>query len=145
MRLIKKIALGLLGGLFVGAVVLGVGGRTVMSAILLMEGLTPAWSLDGTVDVIAFGAIVGAVTGVVYVLVRKYLPGSRLVKGLLAGLVLFGVMVLIRPPSARSAMAGFPDLTAPVLLMFGGICLIYGVALGIVVDGLIGRFEQKVF
>ncbi len=98
MLLAKKIVLGLLCGLIVGAVILGLGGRVVMSGIALMGHLTPTWSLGGAFDVFAFGAIVGAVSGPVYVAVRKYLPGSRLVKGLLAGLLLFGVMALIRPP-----------------------------------------------
>ncbi|MCH8960889.1 MAG: hypothetical protein IH820_06065 [Bacteroidetes bacterium] len=64
-------------------------------------------------------------------------------KGLLAGLLLFGVMALLRPPSARSAMTGFDHLLLPILFMFGVICLIYGVALAVVVDVLIGRLETK--
>ena len=139
---LKKIALGLICGLIVGAAILGVGGRIVMSVIALMGNLTPTWSLGGSVDVIVFGALVGAAMGLVYVFVQKYLPGPRLVKGLLAGLLLFGTMALIRPASAQSAMAGFTTLTIPVLLMFGTICLIYGAALAAVVDVLIRRLER---
>lgn len=138
--IVKKTVLGLLCGLVVGAVVLGVGGRIVMSGIALMGHVTPQWSLGGTVDVIAFGAIVGVVSGLVYVAAGAYLPGPHLAKGLFAGLLLFGVMALIRPPSARSAMAGFTTLTTPILLMFGVICLIFGVALVVAVDVLNRRF-----
>ena len=141
MPLFKKIMLGLLFGLIVGAVVLGVGGRIVMSAIALLGRITPTWSLGGSIDVIVFGGSVGAVSGLVYVLVRPYLPGPQLGKGLLTGLLLFGGMVLIRPPSARSAMAGFTHLTVPILLMFGAICLVYGVVLAVAIDGLIRRLE----
>jgi hypothetical protein len=143
MRLAKKIAAGLLCGLIVGAVILGVGGRIVMSVIALMGHVTPTWSLGGTLNVIAFGAIVGAVSGLAYAAVRQYLPGPRVVKGLLAGLLLFGAMLLLRPSSARTAMSGFTTLTVPILLMFGVIELVYGVALAIVVEALIGRPETQ--
>ena len=40
-------------------------------------------------------------------------------------------------------MTGFDHLLLPILFMFGVICLIYGVALAVVVDVLIGRLETK--
>ncbi len=143
MSLVKKALLGLLCGLITGAVILGAGGRIVMSVIALLGNVTPTWSLGGSVEVIVFGALVGAVVGLVYGAVRAYLPGSSLVKGVLAGLLLFGVMALLPPPSARSAMAGFDDLLLPVLSMFGVICVLFGVALAMIIGFLKRRLERK--
>ena len=52
-------------------------------------------------------------------------------------------MALLRPASARSAMAGFDHLLLPVLLMFGGICLAFGVALAVAFDILNRRLDKS--
>ena len=134
MNLLKKALLGLLSGLIIGAVILGIGGRIVMSVIALLGDVTPTWSLDGSIDVIVFGTLAGALIGVIYALAASHLPGSPPVKGLLTGLLLIGGMALLPPPSAQSAMAGFDNLDLPVLLLFGVVCVAFGAALAVAID-----------
>ena len=139
----KQAILGLLCGLVVGAVVLGVGGRAVMSVIAFLGHITPAWSFEGSIEVIVFGALVGGGAGLLYGLAEPYLPGRRWLNGLTVGLLLFGMMVLIRPPSARSAMAGYDHLLLPVLLLFGATALAFGIALASAVDLLHKRIRYQ--
>ena len=136
MKLLRCSFLGLAAGLVVGALVLGVGGRLVMSIIAAMGGLRPVWSLGGASEVVVFGAFVGAGCGLILGLVEAKLPGGSLAKGLIVGVLLFGAMVLVQPSSARSAMAGFTQLTGPVMLLFGMISLVFGVMLAVVFERL---------
>ena len=140
---VKNALLGLLGGLITGAAILGLGGRIVMSLIALLGDATPSWSLGGSIDVIVFGAMAGAVVGVIYAVIAPRLPGTPLVKGLVGGLLLIGVMALVPLPSSRSAMAGFDHLRLPALLLFGVICLIFGTVLAVTQDAWARRLVAK--
>ncbi|MEX2552486.1 MAG: hypothetical protein WD627_05760 [Actinomycetota bacterium] len=94
-------AAGLLAGMVAGAVA-GLGSRLVMYAIRLMNSshigeFTHAnsevgrFTLDGTLALAIEGMFFGVQGAVVYLIVRRWIPGVGVIKGLLFGLVLLVV------------------------------------------------------
>src|SRR3712207_6047086 len=101
-RLARLSAIGLLAGAVAGFVVGGVGGRVVMRLLavlagsasvgLVMEsgGVIGAVTLAGTRGLVVGTTLIGAVVGLFYPGIRRWLPGSRRRK---AGA--FGLLVLL--------------------------------------------------
>ena len=103
-RALRTGAIGFGTGMLVGGVVGGLGGRIVMRILFLenretIGGITEngneigVITSGGTASLILFAAFAGAVAGVMYVLVRRWLPGGSVARGLLFGaflLVAFG-------------------------------------------------------
>lgn len=120
--------LGTLAGLLAGFVVLGFGGRLVMTAIGLILGARPDWSLAGSLQVIVLGAALGPPSGLLYGLVRCRLPHPSHGTGLLFG-ALFGsaiVAVYFLRPAGPVELQAAPRVGA---LLFGGLLLLFGVSL----------------
>ncbi len=138
--IIRAAAAGGAAGLAAGVLVLGVGGRLAMSVVMLMARARPAWSLDGTFAVVAVGALLGAGAGLAYAALRRFLPGNSLARGLLFGVLLYGVLLLFPPASARTAMAGFVSLHLPILALFGLVSLAYGAAVAAAFEALRRRW-----
>ncbi len=126
--------------MFAGAIVLGVGGRIVMRAIGLIANRAPEFSPGGTIEVIAFAAIVGSVAGAAFAAIKEYLPGAALLRGMLFGLLLFLAVSLIRLPSVERSAAAFEGFLPPIILMFGAIFLLYGMALAMAEAAASSRF-----
>lgn len=125
-RVVRMIGAGLAAGL-----VLGVAARFVMRIIALEAGRPGNFSLGGTVDVVAFGMLLGTPLAVLFWSVRSRLPVRRPLAGLVLGLLMFGVLALVPPPSARSAMAATPDTPLHTLLELAILLAVWGCA----VDG----------
>ncbi len=103
-RAVRAGAIGLGTGILVGAVVGGIGGRIVMRILFLENEATKGGITEngnevgvitsgGTLSLIAFTAFAGATAGVLYVLMRRWLPGGSVARGVLYGaflLVAFG-------------------------------------------------------
>src|SRR5215213_4038768 len=103
------VGLGLLAGLVAGAVAGGVGARVAMRVVALVAGhnrdgqLTDAdavvgqITLEGTLFLLGAGAYLGLPGGLLYVAVRRWLPGAGIRKGLAFGgllLLLFGSLII---------------------------------------------------
>ena len=113
-----------------GSVAAGFGARLVMWVIRLQNGshdgeVTHAsseigrWTLEGTLAVVQSALSAGALGGVLYLLLRRVLPGPSVVRGLgfgLLALALFGGFVLavdyeyVRYVDARQSVALFAAL-----------------------------------
>jgi hypothetical protein len=119
---------GLAAGALSGLLALGLAGRLAMSVLAVMAGNPVRWSLGGTLDVLAFAALVGAPAGAVYGLLRDLGP-PRWWRGAAYGLALFALFVLVPPPAARSAFSGVRALWLPVLALFGAAFTAYGATL----------------
>jgi predicted permease len=112
-----------------------------MTAIALAAGLAPGFSLGGTGAVLATGLLIGTPAGLVYIVVRKYLPLPGAWKGAAFGALVFLALVLLPPPAARSAVASVGQLTL-TLLLFGALFIAFGVAVEFLVRRLTGEEKQ---
>jgi hypothetical protein len=107
-------------GVVAGAALLGVGTRLAMLGVARVEGRVPAWTLSGTLTVVMFGALFGLGFALLWALIGRRIPGNRLVRGLL-----FGVL---------TTMLVSPGLTPPRLstfLLFAPWFLLYGVGMSL--------------
>ncbi len=132
----KKVSVGLLAGT-IGGLLLGIGGRIAMRVIAIGAGIDGGFSLGGSAEVLATGLIMGTPAGLVYVVLRRYVPRSGLWTGAVFGALYFSMFVLIPPPAARSALDGVGHLPLS-LSLFGPLFVTYGV----VVEAIAGRFER---
>ena len=98
--------------------VLGVVGRIAMRWIALEAGLEGGGTWGGTVEVVAFGALIGTPVALIFLLVRPRIALRVPWAGVIGGIVFFALAVLLRPPSARSALSGTPDTPVFTALAF---------------------------
>jgi hypothetical protein len=141
--LVRSVALGGLAGAIAGVVVLGVGGRFVMfvSRLLHPEALgritengnrVGEFTVEGTIGLIIFGGLLsGLLAGVVWVLVREWIPKKAALVGL--GTVAIGGSFLIQGNNRDFFILQDPRLDLVLLL---GLLFLFGIAL-YWVDGLL--------
>ena len=98
-----RLALGLKAGVVTGLVVTGIGGRVTMRLIALGQPRVPAFTVAGSLVVVAAGTAVGTGGGLLYALARPRLPGRGLARGLLFGLLVWLLGLAI----------GFPQPAVP--------------------------------
>ena len=60
MTWLRTLIVGAIGGAALGALILGLGGRIVMRLLAMMIARDATFSMAGSLEVIAYGAIVGA-------------------------------------------------------------------------------------
>ena len=133
----------MLAGYLAAFVVTGIGGRIVMRIIAIADPYTQTEFGGGTMLIVAVGGtvagVVGALGGLLFVAVRRLLPGSWVWKGL--G---FSVLWLVAAGwlfFAPIQFESFSDFEPPVLGMglFAGLYFLYGVALA----GLVKLLNQR--
>jgi hypothetical protein len=134
--LVRSIALGGLAGAIAGVVVLGVGGRFVMFVSRLLHpealGRTTAsgarvgeFTVEGTIELVVFGGLLsGLLAGVVWVLVREWIPKNRALVGL--GAVAIGGSFLIESENIDFFILPNPRIDIVLLL---GLLFLFGVVL----------------
>lgn len=126
----RLLAAGLLAGL-VGGLVLGVGGRVAMRLIALGAGLEPGFSWGGTGEVVATGLLIGVPAAVVFVALRRFIPGPGVWRGAAFGALLFLALVVVPPAAARSASESVGRLLLTVGL-FAPLLVLYGIVVELV-------------
>ena len=127
--MIKKILIGILIGGLVGTIILGLGGRLLMRIIMLMSGGAGGFSMGGSLEVVAFGGMVGAMSGVAFVILQKLIHGRSLFKGFAIGLLTYAALVLI-PFDSKQAANGFPEMQIEIFVLFGLLLIVFGLVLG---------------
>jgi len=115
-----------LAGLACGTLILSVGGRVLMRGIALASGGSGGFSLGGSLEVVAVGALYGALGGLLLLAFPLRLGRWR---PALHAAILF-VVVALTSPAARGAASGvgMPGRLV-ALLAFGGLFLAYSFAL----------------
>ena len=107
-RVARVTASGLVGGVVAGALVGGLGSRLVMRIVGVMarshygevthaNAVVGETTLAGTLNLVAQGVGFGIFGGILYLMVRRWVPGTGVVKGLVFGiglLLLAGTVVL---------------------------------------------------
>lgn len=123
----KPAILHLLVASVVGAVVLGVGGRVLMRIIALANGGAGGFSIAGSLEVVAAGALFGAIGGLLLVLLDR----ARLHRG--RALVLASALFLIIGVVSDAARGAASRIPAPgrwvALGAFAGLLLLYSTLL----------------
>jgi hypothetical protein len=113
-------------GLATGVVVLGIGGRALMRIIALAGGTSTGFSLGGSLEVVAAGALYGAVGGALF----PYLP-ERL--GPLRTVLHAGALFLLTALTSDAARGAAAAIRFPgrllALLSFGMLLLGYSAVL----------------
>jgi hypothetical protein len=102
LRYLRGVAIALVGGFWAGALVTGPGVRLIMRLLAVTAGddaqgrITEAEevvgkiNVDGTIGLYLFGGVLpGLLSGAIYLLIRRWLPGGRL------GGVVFGILHLV--------------------------------------------------
>jgi hypothetical protein len=105
----------------------GVAARLVMRLIALSAGGGGSFSVGGSLEVVAFGAILAAVLALATELLRKWIPRRWL--GSAIAVAAFGIFALLPPPAARSALATAPESGPLAFALFALLFLAYGVLL----------------
>lgn len=146
-RIAVLIGIGLLAGLVAGFVVGGVGSRVAMRIVALVAGhehygeVTDADEIvgkitaDGTAFLVAAGTFLGVLGGLLYVAVRRWLPGTGFRKGLAFGgflLLLFGSVII------DGGNLDFRRFVASYLSvgLFASLFFLYGVIVSVIVERL---------
>ena len=145
------VVIGVLGGLAAGLLVGGIANRLVMRILAIVNGGTAGAMTEngniageitagGTFGLIIFvGIVSGVVGGLVYVMIRRWLPGGGLLKGVAFGLVLlcfFGTIVF-DPDNIDFALFGPGQLSVG---LFALLFPLYGVVASLFDD----RFDRYV-
>lgn len=106
--------------------VLGLAIRVAMRFVALEAGMSPGFSTGGSLEVVGFGALVGAPIAMVFFLLRPKIGVRGPGPGLLVGLTMFAAFALLPPPSARSALAATSDSPSATAALFGGVLAAWG-------------------
>jgi hypothetical protein len=107
-------------------VALGIAARIAMRFVARESGLDSAFSVGGSLEVVAFGALVGAPIAWLFFAVRPLVRLPVPWAGVLAGCGLFLVLSLVPLPAARSALAATPDTPAATALTFAVVFIAWG-------------------
>lgn len=122
----RRVVRSALAGLVCGTLILGVGGRLLMRGIALASGGSGSFSLGGSLEVVAVGALYGTLGGLLLLAVPRRLGRWRSPTHACSLLVI----VALSSAAARGAAAGvsMPGRLIAVLA-FGGLFLAYSFAL----------------
>lgn len=134
---LRVVAAGILAGMSCG-VVAGIGARIAMRIVALEAGQRPSFSVGGSIAIVILGVVLGIPAGLLFIALRRWLPGPRLVKGLVLGLML--VLLFAWPFAAGNIeLAISPRLG---LALFLPLFVIAGVMVALVVAPLERRLPE---
>ena len=137
MKYYREILLALLAGAVSGALVLGTVGRAATAGVALVIGNSLNLSLKGVLEVVIVGMFVGAVGGVLLLMLKNVFRGNRLALGIIVGLIMFVCSTIFVIISGRVAF----DMSFIQFSMFGILAFIF-VIYGILSSALLTRFNR---
>ncbi len=109
---VRSILISLLSGAVAGFVVGGIGGRIAMRIVADSINRSPELTSD-TILVLVIGTLFGTTGGLMFVVVKKFLPESILVQGLALAVAIFAIMSVpffLRPLEPGNELALNPNL-----------------------------------
>ena len=146
---VREIAIGGLAGLITGALVYGVGGRLFMRVAALIDpaagGLLTSngnrigtITLEGSLAFITFvGLLFGVAAGIIWVIVRPWLPGAGAVRAIVSGILFAAIspFFVLRPGELDFRILGPAPAVVALLIALAGLA---GVVVSLV-DEALGR------
>ncbi|CAN5818168.1 hypothetical protein BH23CHL2_BH23CHL2_07600 [soil metagenome] len=155
--LLRILGVGVIAGAFAGLLTIGVGGRIAMrisgalytrqhpgsTVITDSSGQEVGTiTLAGTVDLLAQGMFVGMVGGLMYVILRRWLPDALRVRSVASGAIFLLITgtLFVDGDNPDFTRIGIPWLN---ILMFGLIVLAFGAFVAPVAERLASTFEQS--
>jgi hypothetical protein len=140
---LNRIGAGLVTGAAAGALIGGIGARLAMRVVALLGKGAPSFSIGGTLGILLMGAVLGAIGGLGFALVRWILrlrasAGISSLKNILAGAGYGAILSVLTVLPFFLSPTGELSLASPLVgaALFGWIPLAYGLALGIATPGL---------
>ena len=131
-------------GVLAGVVSAGVGGRVVMRVVAILDPSTDGaftdssatvgeFTIDGTIPLLVLGAVLGAVSGIVYLGLRRWLPCPTRWRGVTYGAftLVTGGQIVFDPANADFQI--FEPVIVAILL-FTGLFFINGILLASLLD-----------
>lgn len=128
LRLARRLALDTLTGALLGTLLLGLAGRTVMRLLAHVIDRAPVFSVGGTVEVMAYGTIVGSVSGAGFTVVRL-LPLRWQARGILLAALSYAGTIATLPAHIADTARPFAERMPVVYALFGLCFLSFGLAL----------------
>jgi hypothetical protein len=125
-RLIRTLML----GATLGALILGAGGRLVMRLLSLSIERPASFSLGGSLEVVAYGALLGLGGGLIKFVAKGV--GEHKRGGVLVGLMTFALALGTLPDHIAKTAAPFADRMWLVYGLFGATFVAFGIALSMV-------------
>ncbi len=125
----RSLVVGALSGAVLGVLFLGLGGRIVMRILAVIIAREPAFSLGGSLEIIAYGAIVGTVSGAVFALARPFTPEHWSISGLLLAAIAYAGTILTLPAHIADTARPFAAMMPTVLMLFGLCFLLFGLGM----------------
>ena len=122
---LNKVTIGVLSGI-AGGIVAGTGARITMRIVALIAEGRGSFSLGGTLAILIFGAVLGIPFGLLFVGVRRWLPGPAWLKGLIFGAA--GALIFVAPPFLLVEPEGELAIVSPLigLSLFAPLPVAYG-------------------
>ena len=137
---LKEAGVAFLAGVTAG-VVWSIGARLAMRIVALIDGREPEFSVGGTLVILIAGVMFGTPLALLFALVRRWLPGTGLRKGLSYGAILLALGIapfsLLGASDLDSSVASVPVLIGTAL--FGGLFLLFGLT----VEAVRARLSRK--
>jgi hypothetical protein len=138
--LMRKVSIGVRAGLVAG-VVLGIGARLAMRLVALASNRTAEISFEGTFGIVLIGVIIGVISGLIFMALRRFIPGNGVLKGLSFGVLVYAVLALLLRTALQEEID--PAVAAgrlPIILgAFGLVFSAYGLVLQAMVTWLSAR------
>ena len=145
------VAIGVLGGIAAGFLVGGIANRLIMRILAMVNeeksgvmtevgNISGEITAGGTLGLIIFvGLASGIIGGLLYVMIRRWLPGGGLLKGVAFGVVLlcFSGPIVFDPDSVDFALFGPRQLS---VVLFALLFPLYGIVVSLIVE----RYERYV-
>ena len=135
MSRLRRMVIDTLAGATLGALFLGLGARIAMRLLAISIGRDTGFSLGGSLEVIAYGAIIGTITGALWALFHKWLAGPWWAHGTALGLISYAGTIATLPAHLADTARPFADQMTAVLALFGLCFLLFGLTLARVSSG----------
>ena len=114
-------SVGVIAGAALGAVFLGIGSRVGMRAIALAQGGAGAFTVEGTITVVALGAVSGAIVALIFLVARVLFPSRRALRVLFFWTVTLAIVLRGLDPVTPLTLAIF----VPLFLAHGSLLNMY--------------------
>jgi hypothetical protein len=138
MKYYREVPLALLAGAVTGALVLGITGRAATAGVAFITGNVMNLSLRGGLEVVIVGTLVGAVGGILLLVLRNLHRDPDLARGITVGAILFVCSSLVAWVSGKITF-GLPSIQLFTLGVVAIMFMVYGVC----ADALLARFESR--